>query len=94
MEDSSPLATMRRPAGPLFGHRTDAFRADVGFYSPESKPRAFNLREQLTSKRTFFNDDFMRGSPSVLAADLCQNFRIDQENRCVDWLAATNTRRL
>ncbi|KAL8349478.1 hypothetical protein RB598_005047 [Gaeumannomyces tritici] len=80
MEDSSPLAAIRRPAGPLFGHRTDAFRTDIGFYSPESKPRAFNLREQLASKRTFFNDDFLRGSPSIsLAADLCQNFRIDQD---------------
>ncbi|EHA53134.1 hypothetical protein MCOR27_003575 [Pyricularia oryzae] len=84
MEDSSPLAAIRRPTH-LFGDRLGGYRTNIGHYSPDSKPRAFNLREQLgihNSKKAYLQDDFSRGSsPSIcLAADLGQNFRIDQDS--------------
>lgn len=86
MEHSSPLAAMQPPSV-MFGH---CFRTD----SPTSYPslggfatNSFNFKD-LSMKKSgpdYFNMKPIRGSSPTasLAADLSQNFHIDQ--RCV-WL--------
>lgn len=84
MEHSSPLAAMQPPSV-LFGH---CFRPDVptsyGSFGPRSglKPSSFNFKD-LSMKRSqadYFNVKPVRGSSPTasLAADLSQNFHIDQ----------------
>ncbi|KAH8427802.1 putative tyrosine protein phosphatase MIH1 [Aspergillus melleus] len=84
MEHSSPLAAMQPPSV-LFGH---CFRSDVptsyGSFGPRSglKPPSFNFKD-LSMKKShgdYFNVKPVRGSSPTasLAADLSQNFHIDQ----------------
>ena len=84
MEHSSPLAAMQPPSV-LFGH---CFRSDVptsyGAFGPRSglKPPSFNFKD-LSMKKAhgdYFNVKPVRGSSPTasLAADLSQNFHIDQ----------------
>ncbi|KAF9888070.1 cell division cycle- protein [Aspergillus nanangensis] len=86
MEHSSPLAAMQPPSV-LFGH---CFRSDVptsypGFNSVAAlSPNRFNFKD-LSMKRSnaggdYFNVKPVRGSSPTasLAADLSQNFHIDQ----------------
>lgn len=92
MEASSPLAAMCQPAAPSFGH-PNIFRSK-GRTAFNSEPRSSGalFRERLMPKgkgkskvKDFFNVKGVRGSsPSnSLAADLSQNFCIDNEARQV-----------
>lgn len=84
MEASSPLAAIHRPA-PLFG-RADMFRPHPHTQFLAPRPPAFNLRERFEAVQR--NPDYfyvkpVRGSSPTasLAADLSQNFRIDNDFR-------------
>ena len=78
--ESSPLAAMHPAPIPSWGrHRNSPMDMGNPFGSS-----TFNIRDQLQrTKPDYFN---MRGSsPSAsLAADLSQNFRIDNESRYVE----------
>ena len=91
MEHSSPLAAMQPPSV-LFGH---CFRAEPPSYSscaPRSGlgPSPFNFKDLSMKKGhgDYLNMKPVRGSSPTasLAADLSQNFHIDQ--RCVKPLSA------
>lgn len=78
MEHSSPLAAMQPPSV-LFGH---CFRSDAPTSYPSFGPNSFNFKD-LSMKKShpdYFSMKQVRGSsPSAsLAADLSQNFHIDQ----------------
>jgi M-phase inducer tyrosine phosphatase len=84
MEHSSPLAAMQPPAPLIFGR---CFRSEAaGSYSrvqPARKlgPESFNFKELSMSR---FHADYFSAKPvgssptASLAADLSQNFHIDQ----------------
>lgn len=85
MEHSSPLAAMQPPSV-LFGHcfRSDAPTSYPSFGSMAAlSPNRFNFKD-LSMKRShgadYFNVKPVRGSSPTasLAADLSQNFHIDQ----------------
>ncbi|KJZ78345.1 hypothetical protein HIM_02383 [Hirsutella minnesotensis 3608] len=85
MEASSPLAALHRPLmpAPSWGGR-DIFRsAPHSHYSPHAGvSSSFSLREQLHKGGSdYFNVKDVRGSSPAasLAADLSQNFRLDNE---------------
>lgn len=83
MDGSSPLAAMR-PSAP-FGRR-DIFHSHAHMSSNPLGPGPFHLREQLQrAQPDYFNVKSVRGSSPTasLAADMCQNFRIDNDTRCV-----------
>lgn len=80
MEHSSPLAAMQPPSV-MFGH---CFRAEPTSYPSLSGfgPNSFNFKE-LSMKKSgpdYFNMNPLRASSPTasLAADLSQNFHIDQ----------------
>lgn len=84
MEASSPLAAMYPAAAPSFGH-PDMFRSK-GHAARNGEPRGSGalFRERLMPKgKEYFDVRSVTGStPSAsLAADLGQNFRIDNEAR-------------
>lgn len=92
MEHSSPLAAMQPPSM-LFGH---CFRAESSSYSscaPRSGlgPSPFNFKDLSMKKGhgDYLNMKPVRGSSPTasLAADLSQNFHIDQ--RCVKLLSSS-----
>lgn len=84
MEHSSPLAAMHPPAPVLFGH---CFRSEATSYPsiPSIKrfgPDSFNFKDISMKKNRsdYFSAKPVRGSSPTasLAADLSQNFHIDQ----------------
>ncbi|WEW58088.1 m-phase inducer phosphatase [Emydomyces testavorans] len=84
MEHSSPLAAMQPPSV-MFGHhfRSEAARGLSSFPAVRKfGPESFNFRDlsMKTGHSDYFNVKPLRGSsPTVsLAADLSQNFHIDQ----------------
>lgn len=84
MEASSPLAAMHPPAAPSFGH-PDMFRSHShAAYNGESRGSGILFRDRIKPKNRpdYFN---VKGSSPTasLAADLSQNFRLDNEARCV-----------
>lgn len=86
MEASSPLAAMYPPAAPSFGH-PDMFRSN-GHAAFKGEPRGSGtlFRDRLMPKgKDYFNVKGVNGSSPTasLAADLSQNFRIDNEARQV-----------
>lgn len=85
MEASSPLAALHRPMpAPAWGNR-DIFRSHHHFTGPTSGS-TISLREQLhKSNSDYFSAKDSRGSSPAasLAADLSQNFRLDNEARFV-----------
>lgn len=86
MEASSPLAALHRPLPtPAWGNR-DLFRPRPhSHYSTSSSALAsVSLREQIHKNTAdYFSIKEVRGSSPAasLAADLSQNFRLDNENR-------------
>lgn len=86
MEHSSPLAAMQPPSV-MFGH---CFRSDAQSYSlhPMSgfggNPFNFKDLSMKKSNSDYFNMKPVRGSSPTasLAADLSQNFHIDQRYVC------------
>jgi M-phase inducer tyrosine phosphatase len=82
MEHSSPLAAMQPPSV-MFGH---CFRPDASSYSLHSMSsfggNPFNFKDLSMKKSNsdYFNMKPVRGSSHTasLAADLSQNFHIDQ----------------
>ncbi|KAK9417783.1 hypothetical protein SUNI508_01540 [Seiridium unicorne] len=83
MDASSPLAAMHPAPAPSWGQSADIYRphAQFGASNPFGSG-TFNIREQLQrSKPDYFNLKSVRGSSPTasLAADLSQNFRIDNE---------------
>lgn len=89
MEGSSPLAAMYPPAGPSFG-RPDIFRSK-GHAAFKGEPRSSGalFRERLMPKGKNSNNvrSVNGSSPTAsLAADLSQNFCIDNEARQVHFL--------
>lgn len=88
MEASSPLAALHRPCPlPAWGGR-DIFRShsQTSFSNPSSGSGSFGLREQLHKPSAdYFNVKDVRGSSPAasLAADLSQNFRLDNDLRFV-----------
>lgn len=84
MEHSSPLAAMQPPSV-MFGH---CFRSDAPTSYPTFGPRSglgpnsFNFKELSMKKASgdYFGMNPVRGSSPTasLAADLSQNFHIDQ----------------
>ncbi|KAK0392687.1 hypothetical protein NLU13_2182 [Sarocladium strictum] len=85
MEASSPLAALHRPCPlPAWGGR-DIFRSHshATFSNPSSGSGSFGLREQLHKPSAdYFNVKDVRGSSPAasLAADLSQNFRLDNDH--------------
>lgn len=83
MVASSPLAALHRPMpAPSWGGR-DIFRSH---YAGTSASGSLSLREKLhKGSGDYFNVKEVRGSSPAasLAADLSQNFRIDNEARFV-----------
>ena len=86
METSSPLAAMHPPAGP-FG-QPDRFRSHPHtLFHSLNQPRGsgtLDFAEQFQRSRPdYFNVKSVRGSSPAasLAADLCQNFHIDNDAR-------------
>ncbi|KAF7559546.1 hypothetical protein G7046_g4615 [Stylonectria norvegica] len=84
MEASSPLAALHRPMPVPSWNSRDMFRSHPhSHYSVSSAGSAtLSLREQLhKSSSDYFNVKDLRGSSPAasLAADLSQNFRIDNE---------------
>lgn len=82
MEASSPLAAMHPPAAPSFGH-PDMFRSrGHAVFNGESRGSGILFRDRIMpkTKPDYFN---VKGSSPTasLAADLSQNFRIDNESR-------------
>jgi M-phase inducer tyrosine phosphatase len=86
MEASSPLAALHRPSLPSWGSSSsDIFRAHSHAHFPSAPgSSSMSLREQM-HKNTgdYFNAKDIRGSSPAasLAADLSQNFRLDNEAR-------------
>lgn len=83
MEASSPLAALHRPM-PVHGWGRDIFRPHSAFITTSSG--TLSLREQLhKSTADYFNVKDIRGSSPAasLAADLSQNFRLDNDGRLV-----------
>lgn len=85
MEASSPLAALRRPV-PLSGWGgRDSFRSHSHMsFSNSSGSGSYGLREQLHKPSAdYFNVKDVRGSSPAasLAADLSQNFRLDNDAR-------------
>ncbi|KAF3762633.1 hypothetical protein M406DRAFT_46748 [Cryphonectria parasitica EP155] len=83
MEASSPLAAMRPPAMPSFGH-PDMFRPrGHNAFNGESRGSSILFRDRIMpkGKPDYFNVKGVNGSSPTasLAADLSQNFRIDNE---------------
>ncbi|KUI66056.1 M-phase inducer phosphatase [Cytospora mali] len=82
MEASSPLAAMYPPAAPSFGH-PDMFRSNGhSAFNGEPRGSAALFRDRLKPKgRDYFTGKSVNGSSPTasLAADLSQNFRIDNE---------------
>lgn len=89
MEASSPLATAMRGPMPSWGDRLDPYAARRCLPSMNQSSMgnaAISLREQLHKHSAdYFNVKDLRGSSPAasLAADLSQNFRIDNEARLV-----------
>ncbi|KAH6660648.1 hypothetical protein BKA67DRAFT_61158 [Truncatella angustata] len=83
MDASSPLAAMHPAPPPTWGSTADIYRSHAQFSASKSfGSGTFNIREQLQrSKPGYFDVKSVRGcSPTAsLAADLSQNFRIDNE---------------
>jgi hypothetical protein len=82
METSSPLAAMR-PTVPMFGQSTHFTSQPLGGID---RIVGLDLRERMHKpKLDYFNVKSVRGSSPAasLAADLCQNFRIDSDARSV-----------
>ncbi|KAJ6788022.1 hypothetical protein PWT90_01134 [Aphanocladium album] len=80
MEASSPLAALHRPMpAPSWGAR-DIFRSHHSFTGPVASA-ALSLREQLQRGTSdYFSSEPRGSSPAAsLAADLSQNFRLDNE---------------
>lgn len=81
MATSSPLAAMQQ--APSFGFQ-DVFRSQAAL-NGESRGSNMLFRERLMPKtrQDYFNVKGVRGSSPTasLAADLSQNFRIDNEAR-------------
>jgi hypothetical protein len=93
MEFSSPLAAMQPPPRPRFGCGAQDMASRTLFPSMNgySGGNPFNFGEMATSKKSggdYFNVKPIRGSSPAasLAADLSQNFHIDQryEARYID----------
>lgn len=86
METSSPLAAMQ-PSMPMpsWGGGQDIFRSHPhSHYSPVGGIGHRALRERLQKADYFTIKDIQGSSPAAsLAADLSQNFRIDNEARFV-----------
>lgn len=88
MEASSPLAALHRPMPvPTWGSR-DMFRAHphTHFSTSAAGAATLSLREQLhKSTSDYFSVKDVRGSSPAasLAADLSQNFRLDNDSRFV-----------
>lgn len=84
MEASSPLAAMHPPAAPSFGH-PDMFRPHGAVFNGEPRGSSMLFRDRIMpkSKPDYFNVKGVNGSSPTasLAADLSQNFRIDNEAR-------------
>lgn len=84
METSSPLAAMHPPAAPSFGH-PDMFRPHGSAFGGESRGSGMLFRDRIMpkSKPDYFTVKGVHGSSPTasLAADLSQNFRIDNEAR-------------
>ncbi|KAH6898624.1 hypothetical protein B0T10DRAFT_115665 [Thelonectria olida] len=83
MEASSPLAALHRPM-PVHGWGRDIFRAHPHshFSAGSNVSGGLSLREQLhKSTADYFNVKDIRGSSPAasLAADLSQNFRLDND---------------
>ncbi|POR36549.1 M-phase inducer phosphatase [Tolypocladium paradoxum] len=82
MEASSPLAALHRPMlpAPAWGSR-DIFRPRPHSLYSSGPGSSFGLREQLHRSGDYFNVKDVRGSSPAasLAADLSQNFRIDND---------------
>ncbi|KND95222.1 M-phase inducer phosphatase [Tolypocladium ophioglossoides CBS 100239] len=82
MEASSPLAALHRPMmpAPAWGSR-DIFRPRPHSLYSSGSGSSFGLREQLHRSGDYFNVKDVRGSSPAasLAADLSQNFRIDND---------------
>lgn len=76
MEQSSPLAAMHRPSFNQPWSRKDP-------YIPVPSSGGLSLREQLQRNSDYLSIKNIRGdSPAAsLAADLSQNFRLDNESR-------------
>src|ERR1700761_4520061 len=93
IEASSPLAAMQPPA--FMGHCGGAFRADAPSYASFAAAKSFgtnsfNFRDLSMKKPQpdYFNLKPVRGSSPTasLAADLSQNFHIDQRSaRALHW---------
>ncbi|KAH9996114.1 rhodanese-like domain-containing protein [Xylariaceae sp. FL0662B] len=78
MDASSPLAAMHPAPVPSWGSRSHTHLASGNLFATGT----YNIREQLQrSKPDYFNLKSVRGSSPTasLAADLSQNFRIDNE---------------
>ena len=86
MDASSPLAAMHPTAAPSWG-RKDMFTSHPHAQLTAGNPfgsGTLNIREQLQRTRPdYFNMKSIQGSSPAasLAADLSQNFRIDNEGR-------------
>ncbi|CAH0049552.1 unnamed protein product [Clonostachys solani] len=82
MEASSPLAALHRPIPvPSWGGQ-DIFRSHTHSHFAAASTSSMSLREQLhKNPADYFNAKDLRGSSPAasLAADLSQNFRIDNE---------------
>ncbi|KAI1852272.1 hypothetical protein JX265_006321 [Neoarthrinium moseri] len=83
MDASSPLAAMHPAPAPAWGSSHDIYRPHAHLGSGQSfGSGTLNIREQLQRSRPdYFNLKSVRGSSPTasLAADLSQNFRIDNE---------------
>ncbi|EEU48567.1 uncharacterized protein NECHADRAFT_74837 [Fusarium vanettenii 77-13-4] len=85
MEASSPLAALHRPMPvPGWGSR-DVFRGHPHYSTASVTSATMSLREQLHKTADYFNVKDVRGSSPAasLAADLSQNFRLDNDSRFV-----------
>lgn len=85
MEASSPLAALHRPM-PVHGWGSrDVFRGHPHYSTASVTSATMSLREQLHKTADYFNVKDVRGSSPAasLAADLSQNFRLDNDSRFV-----------
>lgn len=87
MDASSPLAAMHPAPAPTWGQSSDIYRSHAHLSASKAfGSGTFNIREQLQrAKPGYFDLKSVRGSSPTasLAADLSQNFRIDNEARFV-----------
>ncbi|KAI8718905.1 M-phase inducer phosphatase [Fusarium sp. LHS14.1] len=82
MEASSPLAALHRPM-PVHGWGSrDVFRGHPHYSTASVTSATMSLREQLHKTADYFNVKDVRGSSPAasLAADLSQNFRLDNDS--------------